>query len=566
VSQRRSRGPTAARRREAAAPVGRNPRERPEPRISRTAFAAALGAAGLAYAALWTLLYDPRPAAAGDNVIHLLLARALAEGRGLVDLHLPGTPPHTRLPAALPAFYAPVHALTDGSLAALKAEAGLAGLAAVVLAGLWLARRGRGLALAAAWSIALSPLFVVHAGDTFSEAPFLAASLAGLLLFDRSDAGRRGVPLAGALACAVLAAWFRAVGLALVAALGVALLRGGGVPRRRAALAAAAGLAIAAAPWVGPLGSETGYAHELASRYSGGPTRSRLEVLGWHVQWFFGYGPLGGLLLPWTERTGALRFTANVLALVGLALWCGWSLRARRGDAAPAWLAGGFLLVLGWSAPIERLLLPLLPVMLLAVLDLARRAGGRALAAAGLALCLSQAAAAADAARRSADVRARMRAGNELAGLPGPHAQFRRSALWAGRALPAGSILSARKPQVAFHLAGLQSVPWPATDEPRSFARQLASSGADFLIAGPEGRESWKNLAPFHRAYASRLPLVYETGDPWNTVILDLAPLRQPGGLEPGRPSRWPPRTRFPSLRPPTQAATPPRRPIQDAR
>jgi hypothetical protein len=525
-------------------------------------------AAALAYAVLWVLLYDPRPAAAGDNVVHLLLARALAEGRGFVDLHLPGAPPHTRLTPALPALFAPVYAASGGSLPALKALAGLAGLAAVVLAGLWLRARGPALALAAAGALALSPLLVLHAGDTFAEAPFLAACLGALLLFDRSDAGRRRGLLAAALACAVLATWMRVAGLALVAALGVALLRGGAFPRGRAALATAGALALAAAPWIGPLASEAGYGRELAERYSrGGASGSRVAVLQTHVEWLVEYSPVGGLLLPWTPRVGAVRFVANLLALAGLAAWCALRLRSRPGDAAPAWLAGGFLLALGWTAPIERLLLPLLPVMLLALLDLGRDAGPRAFAALALALCLSQAAGAAGAASRAARVRSEVAAGNELAGFPGPHAQFRRAARWAGGALPPGSILSARKPQVAFHLAGLHAVPWPATGDPRTFARTLAASGADFIVAGPEGWESWKHLAPFHRAYAARLPLVYETGEPWNTVVLDLAPLRQPGGLEPSEsPAPWPPRTRFPSRRPASQAAIPPARPTHDAR
>ena len=545
------------------------PRPAPESgSLGRRAFPLGLAAAVLAYVLLWLLLYDPRPSGAGDNVVYLLLARSLAEGRGLVDLHLPGEPPHTRVTMALPALFAPVYALSGGSLAALKAAAGLAGLAAVVLTGLWLRPRGERLALAVAASLALSPILVVHAGDTFSEAPFLAASLGALLLFDRSDAGRRPGLLAAALACAVVATWVRLAGLALVAALGLALLRGGRRPRVASALAVGAALAAAASPWIGPLTSEAGYGRELASRYSaGGPSTLRILTIRNHVEWLLEFGPVGGLLLPWTSREGALRFVANLLAMAGILTWCVRRLRSAPADPAPAWLLGGAALVLVWTVPLPRLLLPLLPVFLLALLDLARAAGPRPFLAAAAALWVLQAAGAAGAAARAAEIRTQLAAGNVAAGLPGPHAQFRRAAQWAGGALPAGSVLSARKPQVAFHLAGLQAVPWPATSDPRAFARRLASGGADFLIAGPEGGESWRFLAPFHRAYAARLPLVYETGEPWNTVVLDLAPLRQPGGFEPAaRAARWPPPTRFPSLRPASQAATPPARPSQDAR
>jgi hypothetical protein len=71
-------------------------------------------------------------------------------------------------------------------------------------------------------------------------------------------------------------------------------------------------------------------------------------------------------------------------------------------------------------------------------------------------------------------------------------------------------------------------------------------AGADYLLVELEGRERLQ-LAPFYQAYAAKLPLVFETGEPWNVVVVDLAPLRAPGGLEPAaRRSGWPPPTRFP--------------------
>ncbi|MFN2432304.1 MAG: hypothetical protein ABR599_05705 [Gemmatimonadota bacterium] len=521
----------------------------------------------LVYAGLWILLLDPRPSTGGDNLVYLLLARALAEGHGLTEIHLPQAAPHARYPFAFPALLAPVYALSSGSLLALKLAMGAVGLVTVVLAHRWLERQGELVGLAGALSLALSPLFLEFAGDTFTEIPFLAASLSSLLLFRRLDeAGRRGA-LFGALAAALVGALLRLVGVALPIAYAIALARA----RRPAAATAAAAVAIlAAAVWLPSLLGETGYASELAARYGavetesgeaaverpaerdGGPARfgDRLARSGRKL---VRHGPIGALLFPWTEDESLPRSVGGVLGLALAVAY--WGPRARRQprDPGPAYLLLTFALILAWAAPIARLFLPLLPFLLLAPLALAAARSRRALLATATALVLSQMAGTVTRVARAIPVRAELARGNEAAGLPGPTAQVRRAMEWAEQALPAGTVVATRKPQVGFYYSGLPSVAYPRASDPRLFARELAALGADVLIVDREGLGAPRWLGPFYAAYGAKLPLLYETGEPYNTVVLNVSTLRERAGLEPAPARlRWPPRTRLPGQRPDT--------------
>ena len=148
-------------------------------------------------------------------------------------------------------------------------------------------------------------------------------------------------------------------------------------------------------------------------------------------------------------------------------------------------------------------------------------------------------------------VRRELARGNAVAGLAPPSAQLRRAAEWTGVGLPPETVVAARKPQVVFHYGGRPAVPYPRLRDPLAFARALVGGGADVLLVDRETRASLFYLRPFVVAYGAKLPLLYETGEPANTIVLGLAPLRQPGGLEPAETaSEWPPPTRMPDLDP----------------
>ncbi len=541
--------------------------DRPAPRIPPSLV---LITPPLVYALLWLVLLDPRPAPGGDNLIYLLLARGLAEGRGLSEIWLPEALPHTRYPFAFPALLAPLYALSHGSLLALKAAMGVVGLCSVVLTQVYLGRQGRAIAFWGALALACSPLLLEFAGDTFTEVPFLAITLLSLLVYDLSEAGRRRGPLLAALGLSVIGAWVRLIGITLAAAYGMALVR---ARRRGPALAAAVALAAGLGLWLPSLLSRGGYVAELAGVYAlddrGTPAidslgsrqpppepvetgRGASGRIAHRVEdtlrlLLMDPAPLAVALFPWTSDLAFPRIACTLLALALLAVHLARRLRAAPGDPVPAYLllSGGLLFV--WAAALARFLLPLLPLLLLALLAFARdRAQGRGFTAVGLLLVGSQLAGVVGRLPEAVDARAEVGRGNEAAGLPGVIAQSRRAEVWARSGLPPGAVLAARKPAVAFYFGGHASVPYPATSDPRAFARELVRAGADYLLVELEGRERTR-LASFFQAYAAKLPLVFETGEPWNVVVLDLAPLRQPGGMEPAsRRSGWPPATRFP--------------------
>jgi hypothetical protein len=524
----------------------------------------------LVYAVLWFLLLDPRPAPGGDNLLYLLLARGLAEGRGLTEFWLPQTIPHTRYPFAFPALLAPVYALSHGSLTALKAAIGILGLGSVVLTQVYLGRRGPAIGFWGALAMALSPLLLEFAGDTFTEVPFLAITLLSLFLYDLSESGRRRGPLVAALGLSVLGIWVRLVGIALAAAYAIVLLR---VGRRGSALAAGVALAAGLALWAPSLLSQRGSVAELAGTYElaerqspptdslasqrpqaetaaesvPGPRERITHRLSRALRLFFLVpAPLAATLFPWTASLAFLRVACTLLVLAVMALFVARLVRGSPGDPVPAYLvlSGGLLFV--WSAALERFFLPLLPFLLLAFLVMARDQGARALAAAGVVLAGSQLVGAAIRLPDILAARKEIATGNEPAGLPGVIAQSRRAALWARTALPPGAVLAARKPPVTFYYSDRATVPYPQTTDASAFAKELVRTGAGYLLVEPGGLEG-AYLIPFYRAYAAKLPLVFETGEPWNVVVLDLAPLHEPRGTEPAdRLSTWPPQTRFP--------------------
>ena len=55
----------------------------------------------------------------GDSVIYYLLGKAIADGKGYVDLHLPGEPVHTQYPPLFPLLLAPFHLVFEKPLFAM---------------------------------------------------------------------------------------------------------------------------------------------------------------------------------------------------------------------------------------------------------------------------------------------------------------------------------------------------------------------------------------------------------------------------------------------------------------
>jgi len=163
----------------------------------------------------------------GDNAQYLLLAKALAQGQGYVDLYLPWHPPHTKYPPLFPLLLAPFTWLGAYQLLAVHLFISFLALAVPFALAGWTRRQGYsetaslGVLLLAA-TIPYYYQFLLH---ILSEVPFMAFSYFTLWGMARthSRSGARDLLI---ITLATLAALFtRTAGAALVAAVMLELLR-----------------------------------------------------------------------------------------------------------------------------------------------------------------------------------------------------------------------------------------------------------------------------------------------------------------------------------------------------
>ncbi|MGH7557467.1 MAG: hypothetical protein ACREMD_06760, partial [Gemmatimonadota bacterium] len=209
---------------------------------------------GVVALALAIAAFDPYLFTGGDNAQYYALTRALATGRGYVDLVLPGAPPHTLYPPGYPALLVPFYLASGGSLVAMKLLSLVAG--AALLWGVYaLARRDPAMpawaAAAAVALVGLYPPFRAYTHWVLSDMTYTAIAIAALVAFQRqTGADERGSGWGGwLLACglALCAFYVRIAGVALLAAVvGWALLE----RRWRRAAVAALFFAIGVLPWI----------------------------------------------------------------------------------------------------------------------------------------------------------------------------------------------------------------------------------------------------------------------------------------------------------------------------
>ena len=352
----------------------------------------------LAVGVLALLLYQPlSPGILHDDGVYLMLARGVAEGHGYVYHGVPGTPPGAKFPPIYSALLALYWTVTGGDLAAVSRLAVATNLLALVGLAAALARFARihlglprswslgcGLMMglpAAPWSYALLPL---------SDAPGL---LLGVLLvgaatrLERAPPGERGRPTLCFLLLFLVAFHLRTallvVGVAGVLgvwARGMGENPGEGIRRGVAgALPAGVGVLLLALPWL-----------ILSRLWTERIPPEFRDLLGGYGDWLgsmagVGLGPLDGVgprLLRMVEEVagalvpgvpGALRWGMILLLLPLLALGLANLWRHSRS----ALLALGLLAlqVVLWPFVDQRMVLPLLPWLVLAVVAGGYRAG-----------------------------------------------------------------------------------------------------------------------------------------------------------------------------------------------
>jgi hypothetical protein len=195
-----------------------------------------------------------------DDAQYVILAKALATGKGYRFLNLPGTPLATHFPPGYPAFLALLWRLAPNfpeNVALLKfANAGLLACAGFLV--FRFARRRLELPLAIALAASLAGTAAIPAlvlsSAIMSEPLFLVALLPVLVWSERAtqttvrDDTRRQLGTALAIgACIGMVALIRTHGVALTAAVVATYISRG---RRRAAIACALGSLMVLTPWV----------------------------------------------------------------------------------------------------------------------------------------------------------------------------------------------------------------------------------------------------------------------------------------------------------------------------
>jgi hypothetical protein len=197
-------------------------------------------------------VFDPYMFTGGDNVAYYALAKALATGRGYVDVIDPAAPAETVLPPGFPLLLVPFYWIFRGEMVGLKLESMLAG--AVALWALWsLARRDEAVppwaAAAAVWLFGLYPVFRIYTHWVLSDLSYVAVTLVALVAFQRAgeeDGDRPWGWWLAATLIAVFAFYVRTAGVALLGSAGLHALLG----RRWKRLGSFTGIVLVTAlPW-----------------------------------------------------------------------------------------------------------------------------------------------------------------------------------------------------------------------------------------------------------------------------------------------------------------------------
>jgi hypothetical protein len=304
-----------------------------------------------------------------DDAMYILLSRSLREG-GFHSIHLVDAPVHTTYPPVFPALLAVVASVAGESTDAFVAmNIALAVLALALFFAVARRRWPPPVALGALAIAASSPALQTIAGAVMSEPAFLAFT--GLTLWLLASQPVTTGRVALACACALLAALTRTVGATLILAV-VALLL---LERRWRFAAAFAGIVgatvLGAALWLRAHAMPAPAAEYIADAMGTGHVVSAnpLVVIGRRVGingaqyaqdlvWSLAFPTIRGTLV---DNLIWLSITSVALAVGVWVFWRRWRI------AALLVLVYGAL-ILVWQWAVGRFLVPMLPLIALAIL------------------------------------------------------------------------------------------------------------------------------------------------------------------------------------------------------
>lgn len=504
----------------------------------------------LLHLVLGLLLYEPVLFPGGDNAGYMILGEALREARGYLDLHLPGTPVHTKYPPLYPALLAVLGWLGGLQLFKLASLAMTTGAVALT-AGLGRTRLAARAALAAAALAAVNPVLLDYSHWVLSEAPFVLLVMATLWVAVRAegrDADGGAVPPrpAGRYALAVpllAAAAFltRTAGLALLLAVVLEpALRG---RWRRVGWAAAVALA-AAGGWALFQGAaapdRARYLTEFMMVDPYDPSAGTVGAAGLVARTATNFWSYVSQVLP-ASVTGGRGLSGPAAAIGGLLLSgmaaAGWLRRCLERVGTPELFAFLYVgLISAWPAVWvdRRFLLPILPLLLFFALDAAGAAGRRltsgqgeghrgsaAAAPAGL-LVLLLAVPGLVHAGTTAPERVRCLAGWR-SGSPcvaPAQANFYGAARWVGQNTPADAVVANRKPRLFYWIGRRRGDVYPYSSEPSVVIRGLEEMGADYVIVDAISGTTARYLVPAVRTRPTRFQVLHREADPATWVLV----------------------------------------------
>ena len=486
--------------------------------------------------------FDPHLFTGGDNAQYYALTRALATGRGYVDLVAPGAPPHTLYPPGYPALLVPFYLLFDGSYVALKLVSMLAA-AALLLAVYLVARRDPAVpgwvAAATVWMVGLYAAFQLYSHTVLSDMPSVALAALALAVLQRAageeppDRLDRHWLLGCALALSAFYVRTAAVTV-LAAVVAWALL---GRRWKRAALAAGI-FVVFSLPWFlwGRLagtgrGAGGAYIQNLVatSPLRSGPRRGRLDHLLDRLQATgieYGTFQLPHLFWPTDPAPDLVRALGCAVGVGLLAVGAWRLLRSRRVAPWHLYFAASLALLVFWPWIGDRYFLALAPFLWITMLtgldELSRRITGRHAVAVGVTTALAAALLAAGsvkAVRQWDSTRAWMR-GDELAGYSPFWADYFRAARWIGENAPPDAVILARKPTLAWYWSGRHAVSPPWAANPDRAWQRIRSHGVTYILLEPWTENYLRDVLHPRATYLS---VVYETPRR-EVVVLEISP------------------------------------------
>lgn len=476
----------------------------------------------LAFGLVYAFIFDSKLDMGGDNAGYYILGRALLQGEGYTNIHIPGTPAASHFPPGYPALLA-VAMLFGKSFTWLKVVNGI-----LFGAALWwfrsIAEKATG-STAVAWVavllVGLNSHLLRSSTIMMSEIPYTAASILALWTLLRWDpeskAFYRSYDFWLVVVLASAAFYIRTAGIALGAGIGLYLL----FERRWAAAFTFGGAFFALyLPWVlrgRAVDAGSAYVDQLLSVNPYRPEEGQIDVSGLWDRIAENAGRYLGQELP-NSMIPSLTVDYNPeapvshpfvgLLLLGLIAYGIVRLPKLR------WLVAGYVLAsfaifLVWPSVWYgvRFIQPLVPVLVLSAVYGAWELLRRVLpswnpwwfAALGLLLL------------------APVRTLNDEAKLdyPMPYQNYFRLGEFAKANVPADAQFATTKPALWYLFAERKATRIPTEADPALFMQRLREEGLNYVVVDQLGYGSvGRYFVPAYQAYPERFELVAQLPNP----------------------------------------------------